>query len=330
MLRTAVTPREEGVGVGPDGRETLPGYCKKLGSHPLLTKKEEIDLCRRIAKGDPEARDKLILHNMRLIISIARPYASTSSHLKWEDLIQAGTIGAITAVEKFNLSRKCRFTTHAAWWIRQSICRELENCGDTIRIPAYVKDRRNKILNTARRLSRGGTPPAIEGIAKHLRVSARFVYENLETLHLKDPVSLDSPRSLEDPARSKIQDSIPDAGWVSPVRIIEAKQDLEKKYRVLKGILRAVKDSNSRKNLKERDLSIFMEIHGLNDTGESGTLAQVARKFGVTRERVRQIQERIYSRLRRRGVANKKAFERFLLSIEVCEKIVGSSIELNI
>lgn len=330
MLRTAFTPREEGVGVGLDGREILPGYCKKLGSHPLLTKEEEIDLCRRIAKGDPEARDKLILHNMRLIISIARPYASTSSHLKWEDLIQAGIEGTMRAVEKFDFKRKNRFTTYATRWIEQFIRRELQNRGDAIRIPVHVIERRNKILATARRLSRGGTPPTIEEIAKHLRVSAQSVCVCLETLHLKDLVSMDSPRSLEDPARSKIQDSIPDAGWVSPVRIIEAKQELEEKHRFLKDILRTVKDSNSREEFKERDLSIFMEIHGLDDTGESGTLAQVARKFGITRERVRQIQERIYRGLRRKGVANKEAFEKFLWSIEELEKIVGSSIELNI
>ncbi len=329
MLRQDFTPREEGMGVGPDGRDTLSEYCKRLASHPLLKKEEELELCRRIAKGDQGARDTLILHNMRLIISIARPYASESFHLKWEDLIQVGSIGALTAAEKFKLNRGCRFTTYATWWIHQNILRELHNNGDIIRIPVHVIERRNRILKAAKRLDKG-VPPTMQEIADHLRISMESVCGAFQSLNLKNPVSLDSPFTLEDPAGPTIQDFIPDPAWVSPIRIIEAQQELEGKWRILEDILKAVKDSTPRDIYKNRDLMIFREIHGLNDTGEKKTRAQVAKDFGINRERVRQILMRSYKKFPKKEVASKKAFDEFLLSIQELEKKVGKSMEVTI
>lgn len=323
MLRLNLTPRED-VGVKSNDRHLLPEYCKNLGNHPLLPKETEFVLCRRIAQGDQEARDKLVLHNMRLVISIAYRYVSWSSHLTWDDLIQAGSIGVMRATEEFDLNRKCRFTTYAVWWIRHFILRELHNNGDIIRIPVHVIERRNRTLKTARRFVKGA-PPTIQEIANHLRVSVESVREDFESLNLKDPVSLDSLFASEDPVGPTMQDFIPDAVVMNPIILIEAQQELEEKYCALEDMLKAVKGT-----LGERNLLIFKEIYGLNNEGKKKSRVQVAKDFDIARERVRQILVRIYKELSGKGVANEEALNDHLLSIQELEKIVGGSRELTI
>ncbi len=312
------------------GRHIVSQYYKELGNHSILTEKEEVALCRRIEQGDQEARDELILHNLRFVISIARKYVKKNSLLELSDLVQEGTLGLMRATEKFNPALGFRFTTYAIWWIRQHILRALDNKTLTIRLPVHTIERRNKILEATKRLSKNGeTFPTAQAIADYLKVPLKSVRRDLMSMNLSIPISLNNPIDSSDPIESAtLEDLIPDANAMIQVVLIEAQQELEIRYCTLEHILKTVRGMGGK---KERNLLIFKETLGLNADGEMKSLAQVGRDFKLTRERVRQILRKIFRDLYSFGIEmNQKEIQKYWISIQELEKLAGKSRELHI
>ncbi len=311
-------------------RQFVRQHWKKIGNHTLLTEKEEGALCRRIAKNDLSARDKLILHNLRLVVSIAQKYVKWSSLLELSDLVQEGTMGLMRATEKFNPALGFRFTTYATWWIRQHIIRALDNQTLTIRLPVHTIERRNRILAAAKKLAKDGEAfPPTEAIAEYLKIPLESVRKDLMTMNLSVPISLNNPINSGDyTGLAMLQDFIPDASAMSPIVRIEARQELEVRYCALEHILKTVKDMRGN---QERNLLIFKEIHGFNAEGERKNLARIGRDFGLSRERVRQILRMIFRNLRSCGIeVDQEGLEKYGASIQELEKLAGESRELHI
>ena len=257
-------------------------YLKEIGKTPLLTKDEERELAKRVEKGEEEARQRLMKANLRLVVSIAKRYINRTPHLSILDLIQEGNIGLSRAVEKFDYRKGFKFSTYATWWIRQAITRAIADQARTIRIPVHMVETINKIYRTSQRLmqqlGREATP---EEIGEELELTGDRVREifkiSQETTSLETPVGED--------AESVLGDFIEDDRLVSPVDA--ASKELLKDH--LKNVLSM---------LQEREAKVLALRFGLNDNGEAKTLEEVGKIFGVTRERIRQIEAKALRKLR--------------------------------
>lgn len=272
--------------------DSIQMYLREIGQYPLLNAQEERDLAKRIAQGDDEAKNLLARANLRLVVSIAKKYANRSSDLTLLDLIQEGNIGLFRAVDKFDFTKGFKFSTYATWWIRQAITRALADQSRTIRIPVHMVETIAKYKQVVRRLEQDlGRDPMPEEVAAEMGVEVEKVYQieqiNQETLSLEAPIS----SSESDDDASARGDFVADHSLPSP--------DQETAHRILVEQLHEIMD-----DLSPKERKILEMRHGLLD-GIYHTLEEVGQEFGVTRERIRQIEAKALDKIRTHGKARR-------------------------
>lgn len=254
-------------------------YLKEIGRVPLLSAEDEVELAKRIEQGDEEAKRRLTEANLRLVVSIAKRYVGRG--MLFLDLIQEGNMGLIKAVEKFDHTKGYKFSTYATWWIRQAITRAIADQARTIRIPVHMVETINKLIRVSRQLLQElGREPTPEEIAKEMELSTDKVREIMKIA--QEPVSLETPIGEEDD--SHLGDFIEDQEALSPADAAA--------YELLKEQLEDVLDT-----LTEREENVLRLRFGLDD-GRTRTLEEVGKVFGVTRERIRQIEAKALRKLR--------------------------------
>ncbi|OIK08722.1 RNA polymerase sigma factor RpoD [Peribacillus sp. B-H-3] len=254
-------------------------YLKEIGRVDLLSAEEEISLAKRIEEGDEEAKRRLAEANLRLVVSIAKRYVGRG--MLFLDLIQEGNMGLIKAVEKFDYRKGYKFSTYATWWIRQAITRAIADQARTIRIPVHMVETINKLIRVQRQLLQDlGREPSPEEIAEDMDLTPEKVREILKIA--QEPVSLETPIGEEDD--SHLGDFIEDQDATSPSE--------HAAYELLKEQLEDVLDT-----LTDREENVLRLRFGLDD-GRTRTLEEVGKVFGVTRERIRQIEAKALRKLR--------------------------------
>jgi RNA polymerase primary sigma factor len=265
------------------GYDSIQIYLREIGQYPLLTASEERDLAKRIEKGDAEARNILARSNLRLVVSIAKKYVGRSADLTLLDLIQEGNLGLFRAVDKFDWKKGYKFSTYATWWIRQAITRALADQSRTIRIPVHMVETIAKYKQVSRRLAQTlGRDPQPEEIAVEMGVEPDKIYQ-IEKIN-QDTLSLENPVGSDDDEKSTLGDFIPDDKIPSPIQ--------ESSERILTEHVRAILN-----DLSSKERKILEMRHGLMD-GIYHTLEEVGREFGVTRERIRQIEAKALEKIR--------------------------------
>ena len=264
--------------------DSIQMYLREIGKYPLLSGQEERDLAKRITEGDSEARNLLARANLRLVVSIAKKYVGRSPDLTLLDLIQEGNLGLFKAVDKFDFTKGFKFSTYATWWIRQAITRALADQSRTIRIPVHMVETIAKYKQVSRRLAQDlGRDPLAEEVALEMGVDVEKIYQ-IEKID-QDTVSLESPVGSDDGEdKSVLGDFIKDDKILSP--------DQEVTRRILGDQLKEILDE-----LSPKEREILKLRHGLED-GIYHTLEEVGKKFGVTRERIRQIEAKALERIR--------------------------------
>ena len=254
-------------------------YLKEIGRVPLLTADEEIELARRMEAGDESARHRLEEANLRLVVSIAKRYVGRG--MLFLDLIQEGNLGLLKAVEKFDYSKGYKFSTYATWWIRQAITRAIADQARTIRIPVHMVETINKYIRISRQLLQDlGRDPTAEEVAKEMGLSTLRVREIMKIA--QEPVSLETPIGEEED--SHLGDFIEDEAALDPADAASVMLLKEQITEVLQ-------------TLAPREAEVLRLRFGLED-GRSRTLEEVGQSFGVTRERIRQIEAKALRKLR--------------------------------
>jgi len=272
-------------------RDSIQMYLKEIGQYPLISGAQEKDLARRIEAGDTEAKNLLARSNLRLVVSIAKKYVGRSPDLTLLDLIQEGNLGLFKAVDKFDWTKGYKFSTYATWWIRQSITRALADQSRTIRVPVHMVETIAKYKQVVRRLSQDlGRDPLPEEIAIEMNLEVDKVYQiekiDQSTVSLEAPVGDDS----ED-GRSTLGDFIADDKILSP--------EQETSRRIIQDQVREILD-----DLPPKERRILEMRHGLTD-GITHTLEEVGKEFGVTRERIRQIEAKAHEKIRQHDKINR-------------------------
>lgn len=260
-------------------------YLREIGQYPLLNGEQEKDLAKRILAGDLEARSVLARSNLRLVVSIAKKYVNRSPDLTLLDLIQEGNLGLFKAVDKFDYTKGYKFSTYATWWIRQAITRALADQSRTIRIPVHMVETIAKYKQKVRELNQYlGRDPLPEEIAAEMGLEVEKIYTiqkiNQDTVSLESPVGDDG-----DEERSTLGSFIADDTIAAP--------DQDASRRILSEQMMEILDELSPKERK-----ILEMRNGLSDDGVCFTLEEVGREFGVTRERIRQIEAKALERIR--------------------------------
>ncbi len=282
LLDIEATIKDPKLGKESHQYDSIQMYLKEIGQYPLIHAAQERELAKRIEKGDLEAKNLLARANLRLVVSIAKKYVGRSSDLTLLDLIQEGNLGLFKAVEKFDWTKGYKFSTYATWWIRQSITRALADQSRTIRIPVHMVETISKYKQVFRRLSQDlGRDPLPEEIATEMGIEVEKVHviENIN----QDTVSLEQPIG-DDDEKSTRGEFIADDKILRP--------DQESSRRILQDQIREVLSELSPKEQK-----ILEMRYGLHD-GVQHTLEEVGQEFGVTRERIRQIEAKVHEKLR--------------------------------
>ncbi len=267
---------------GDSSYDSIQMYLREIGQYPLLKTPEERELAKRVMEGDTEAENLLARANLRLVVSIAKKYIGRSPDLSLLDLIQEGNIGLFRAVDKFDYTKGYKFSTYATWWIRQAITRALADQSRTIRIPVHMVETIAKYKQVVRRLAQDlGRDPLPEEVATEMGVDVEKIH-NIEKIN-QDTVSLESPvGDAED--NSMLVDFIPDDKLPSP--------DKATSQRILSDQINQILD-----DLSPKERKILEMRHGLMD-GIYHTLEEVGKEFGVTRERIRQIEAKAIEKIR--------------------------------
>ena len=264
--------------------ESIKTYLKEIRHIPLLKPEEEITLAKRVKKGDEEARNKMIRSNLRIVINIAKRY--THFGLAFMDLIEEGNVGLMRAVDKFNPRLGFRFSTYAAWWIKQAISRSISDQGRLVRVPVYVSDMLARLKRTTEALTQKlGRMPSLTELARAMKMPIA----KLQQLNswISRTSSLDAPIGEE--GEDQIKDLIEDTSNESPETGLSRAFDKER----VSGLL---------DHMNERERMVLDMRFGLNDQRPQ-TLAEAARKMRISRERVRQIEEAALKKLRKLAVA---------------------------
>ncbi len=265
----------EGVGT----EDPVRMYLKEIGTVPLLTAEEELELAKRKSEGDPVAKDKLIEANLRLVVSIAKRY--TGRGMSFLDLVQEGNLGLIKGVEKFDYEKGYKLSTYATWWIRQSVTRALADHARTIRVPVHMVETINRMSKMQRKLTLElGYEPSTQELANALDITEEKVLEIMQIA--REPASLETPIGEEDD--SNLGDFVADNNTVTPEANIESVM-LREHIDVLL------------EDLKEREKEVIILRFGLRD-GHPRTLEEVGKELNVTRERIRQIEAKALRKLR--------------------------------
>ncbi|WP_374017125.1 RNA polymerase sigma factor RpoD [Paenibacillus thiaminolyticus] len=254
-------------------------YLKEIGRVPLLSAEEEIELAKRVVQGEAEAKQRLAEANLRLVVSIARRYIGRGMMLL--DLIQEGNMGLMRAVDKFDYTKGYKFSTYATWWIRQAITRSIADQARTIRVPVHMVETINKLNRISKELLQElGREPTPEEIAVKMEITPEKVREIMKIG--QEPVSIETP--VGDENDSSLGDFIEDQEALAPADAAA--------YELLKVQLEDVLDT-----LTEREQNVLRLRFGLDD-GRTRTLEEVGHEFGVTRERIRQIEAKALRKLR--------------------------------
>ncbi|MCW5556911.1 MAG: sigma-70 family RNA polymerase sigma factor [Verrucomicrobiae bacterium] len=278
--RRRLGPRRNEPRAAEDGEHALRSYLREISETPLLKPHEEVELAARIRAGDEAARELMIRANLRLVVKIAKDYDGMGLPLL--DMINEGNIGLMRAVERFDPNKGAKLSTYAAWWIKQAIKRGLANQGKTIRLPVHLVDRVSKIRRTAVRLHEDlGREPTDAEIAEVLGMTAERVTELITASYR--PASLDAP--LGDDGDTQLQDVVRDENTQTAYEEFER----QTRHELLREMIG---------HLDERELTIVRYRFGL-DGGAERTLEEVGERFGVTRERIRQIQNSALGKLRK-------------------------------
>jgi len=266
------------------GYDSVQMYLREIGQYPLLNGQQEKDLAKRILQEDNEARNILARSNLRLVVSIAKKYVNRSPDLTLLDLIQEGNLGLFKAVDKFDYTKGYKFSTYATWWIRQAITRALADQSRTIRIPVHMVETIAKYKQKVRELNQHlGRDPLPEEIAAEMGIEIDKIY-TIQKIN-QDTVSLESPVGEDDDERSTLGSFIADDTIASP--------DMDASRRILNEQMSEILEELSPKERK-----ILEMRNGLTDEGICYTLEEVGREFGVTRERIRQIEAKALERIR--------------------------------
>ncbi len=275
--------------LGDISSDSVQMYLREIGQYPLLRAEEEVELAKKILESDEAARQKLILSNLRLVVSIAKKYIGRSANLTLLDLIQEGNIGLSRAVEKFDYKRGYKFSTYATWWIRQAITRALADQARTIRIPVHMVETINKYQQVVRRLVQDlGREPLPEEIAVEMGMDIdkirHIIKISQDTIPLETPVGDDDEDSM-------LADFIPDEDSIAP--------SVSAGRRILKDhMMEIIRD------LTPREQKILEMRFGLGD-GVMHTLEEVGKVFVVTRERIRQIEAKALEKIRQHHKVDK-------------------------
>ena len=276
-----VTSSEEtsAGGAGQRGLDAIKYYLKEIRKTPLLTFEQEQELAKRIAKGDQESRAKMIEANLRLVVAIGKKYINRG--LQFSDIIEEGNLGLIRAVEKFQYERGFKFSTYASWWIKQSIERAIVNQTRTIRLPVHIAEIVNSYLRSVRQLTQSlGREPHIEEIAKKMKVTVDKVRSVSQVV--RETYSLDM--LIGDQEEDTLKDILQDTNAVSPASFSE---EIRRKEHIEEWL----------QQLSVSERRVVEMRFGLVD-GEPRTLDAIGKEFGITRERVRQIETQALNKLR--------------------------------
>lgn len=258
----------------------LQDYLRKIGEYELYTPEEEQAVFQRLKEGDPDARDEIINRNLKLVVAIAKKYKGWSG-LSFTDLIQEGSFGLMSAVDKFDHTLGYKFSTYAVYWIKQAITRAIMNKGKAIRLPAHIVDKVNKVKKAEIALANEfNREPTIEEIANKLGISAQEV-KDIQDMNMA-VISLDLPVGEEE--EDTMLDFIEDTKFESPAENIDK---LDLKEQLLK-----VMDS-----LDPREKTVLVKRYGLED-GEPMTLEEIGKELNLSRERIRQIEEKALRKMR--------------------------------
>ncbi len=259
--------------------DSLKQYFKEINEIPLLSQKEEEKLCREIALGNIEAKQKLVESNLRLVVSIAKHYQNCG--LSFRDLIQEGSIGLMKAADKFDLSKGYRFSTFAPWWIRQTISRALAEQGRTIRLPVHITENISKVKKAERELLvKLGRNPTDEEISNLISLDEQTVSD--ARLFYTEPTSLDTP--VGDDEADTLGDFVEDERFINPESFCLKESNKDVINQVLQ-------------TLSKRENDILRKRFGL-DTDKTMTLEEVGKSYGLTKERIRQIENKALEKLR--------------------------------
>ncbi|HEY4528444.1 MAG TPA: sigma-70 family RNA polymerase sigma factor [Candidatus Paceibacterota bacterium] len=263
--------------------DSIQMYLREIGQYPLIAGSMEKELAKRIEAGDMDAKNLLMKANLRLVVSIAKKYANRSPDLTLLDLIQEGNIGLHKAVEKFDWTKGFKFSTYATWWIRQAITRALADQSRTIRVPVHMVETIAKYKQVVRRLTQDlGREPLPEEIAMEMNLDVEKIYQ-IEKID-QSTVSLESPVGEEEDGKSKLGDFLADDKILSP--------DQESSRRIISDQVKEILN-----DLPPKERKILEMRHGLLD-GYTHTLEEVGKVFGVTRERIRQIEAKAHEKIR--------------------------------
>lgn len=270
--------------------DSIQMYLKEIGQFSLISAYDEKELAKRIEAGDEEAKNLLARANLRLVVSIAKKYVGRSPDLTLLDLIQEGNIGLFKAVDKFDWTKGYKFSTYATWWIRQAITRALADQSRTIRVPVHMVETIAKYKQVYRRLSQDlGREPMPEEISIEMGLELEKIY-TIEKID-QNTVSLESPVGDEGDEKSTLGDFLADDNISSP--------DQDASQAILQQQVQEILG-----DLSEKERKILELRHGLTD-GIQHTLEEVGKKFGVTRERIRQIESKAHEKIRQHGSSHK-------------------------
>lgn len=269
---------------GDSSYDSIQMYLREIGQYPLIAGSMEKELAKRIEAGDVDAKNLLMKANLRLVVSIAKKYANRSPDLTLLDLIQEGNLGLHKAVEKFDWTKGFKFSTYATWWIRQAITRALADQSRTIRVPVHMVETIAKYKQVVRRLTQDlGREPLQEEIAMEMNLDVDKIYQ-IEKID-QSTVSLESPVGEDgDDGKSKLGDFLADEKILSP--------DQDSSRRIVSDQVKEILN-----DLPPKERKILEMRHGLLD-GYTHTLEEVGKVFGVTRERIRQIEAKAHEKIR--------------------------------